>query len=162
MRKTRSGYSLMEMVVVCAVLVVAGAIAVPVVQTMFTGSRLDAARDAVRTSLSRARQLAVKESQPYRFDIRNNTGFYRIAPEGQAEGAGMELSLPDEVFFCCDDDQLGGNDWSTLTVFLPDGSAENNATVSIRTANTAPVTLQLRATTGSVVTAAVRLPGAAF
>lgn len=162
MRKTRSGYSLMELMVVCAVLVVAGAVAVPVVRTMFTGSRLDAARDTVRSSLSRARQLAVKESRSYRFDIRNNTGFYRISPDDQPEAGGVEMSLPEEVFFCCDDDQLGGNDWSTLAVFLPDGSAENNATVQIRTANTAPVTLQLRATTGSVVTAALRLPGAAF
>jgi Tfp pilus assembly protein FimT len=133
---------------VCAVLVVATAIAVPVVRSLFTGSRIDAARDVVRSSLTQARNFAVRDSRPYRFEIMNNTGTFRISPEELQGAQGIVQSLPEEVIFCT---SSAGSGWSTVAVFLPDGTANQDALISIRSGQSAPITLRLRASTGSLV-----------
>lgn len=148
MRTKRQAYTLFEVMLVCAVLVVATAIAVPVVRSLFTGSRIDAARDTVRASLTQARNFAVRNSQPYRFEIMNNTGTYRISPAELQGAQGIVQTLPDEVVFCT---STAGSGWNTVAVFLPDGTASQDAIIGIRSGQSAPVLLRLRASTGSLV-----------
>lgn len=158
MRKTkRPAYTLMEVVLVCAVLVIAMAISIPVVSNMFSSSHLDTAKDSVKQSFVQARTLAVKESRPYCFEVQENRNQYRIRPDDN-ESSGIVQALPENVVFCCASSNATSEEagWTTVAVFLPDGTAQEDSEIGIRLADAQqPVMFRLKAATGSVSIAAL-------
>jgi Tfp pilus assembly protein FimT len=177
-RTTRPGLTLFELVLVLAILVIAGALAIPAIDSMQAGPRLTAAADQVRASLNDARTRALDEHQPYRFACKDGTGQFKVAPDtseywpdgaapgplaggGQSQAAVTDGTLPDKVVFACDDTAHGGaGGWQTVAVFLPDGTARDDGEVTIRTRGAAPTTVRVRSVTGMVETAALALPPA--
>lgn len=157
MRKNRHGYTLTEVALVCAVLIIAGAVAAPVVSNMFGSSSLDAARDTVRMGLAEARSLAMGSSQSYCFQVMNNSGQYAIIPESQMDSSdpgSLADALPQGVIFNCDPSLGGPGGWSTIAVFHPDGSASRDAEIGLRSQKSGnTIFLRLRASTGSVALA---------
>jgi len=109
MRKRRSGYTLMELVLVLAIGVVLATIAYPALSGLsgnkgLTGKRgQTAALDGVRGAVAKARALAMKNGTPYRLAIVPGKGNYRIAPDtdqfwgggsgGNSQAAGGKLSV---------------------------------------------------------------------
>jgi prepilin-type N-terminal cleavage/methylation domain-containing protein len=65
MNDRESGFSLLELVIVVAIVLVVTAIAIPAVQRVTDTYRLNSSGNAVASVLQQARMAAVKENQPY-------------------------------------------------------------------------------------------------
>jgi hypothetical protein len=164
----------MEVMVVLAILLVAGVGGVWAVNAMFNSSRVTAAADAVRAQLTLTRNRAMQDHRPYRFAIKENTGSYRIAPDTSEfwddapdEGTTattngpaplqVEGNLPDKVLFRGGNSKSSGG-WLTVAVFLGDGTAQDDVEINLAMEdNPQPVTLHLQAATGAVTTAALQM-----
>jgi len=145
---TRRGFTLLEMMLVLALIVILGSLAYPSLTAMQRSYRLDGAADAAKGGLITARALAINEGRAYRFAIVPGKGNFRVAPDSPAywEGNGsptvpegtrapqiFESSL-DGAWFVGDTNQtenptsLEPGDVSlgmyrTVAVFLTDGTA---------------------------------------
>lgn len=178
MRYPRQAYTLMEVLLVMAILIIVSAVTIPTVSTMFAGSSLDAAADAIQAELTKARNKALEERRPYLFAIKEGTSFYRIAPASEEYWAGAggigfvneadydlrenpvsEGILPDKVCFCSPDGlgnmDGGGLEWSVVATFLPDGTAQENVQFGLSVDNQQIKLINLNASTGSVTTASL-------
>ncbi len=79
-RVARSGMTLVELLVVLALLVVIGSIVVPVFTGSFASVRLRRAGDQVLTRWSQARARAIETGEAYQFRFTPETGAYRVEP----------------------------------------------------------------------------------
>jgi prepilin-type N-terminal cleavage/methylation domain-containing protein len=77
----RAAYTLLELMLVLAIIVVMAAIAYPSATAMYGHLRLSQAADTVREAWAQARSHAIDEGRPYRFAIIPNEGNYRVAPD---------------------------------------------------------------------------------
>jgi type II secretory pathway pseudopilin PulG len=113
-KKRRSGTSLIEVVVVLAIMVVVAALAIPSIQSMHGSYKLNGAVDSVRSAWADARARAIEEGRPYRFAVEPEGSSFRVAPdhpdywdgsngvpENDPNGVGLvlEKSLPGGVRF---------------------------------------------------------------
>jgi prepilin-type N-terminal cleavage/methylation domain-containing protein len=173
--RTRRGYTLLELSLVVALLVILAALAYPVVDNMYASSRLNAASDTIRARWNDARSRAMEERRAYRFSIKDNTGCFRLAPDSAEfwdDGEGLdevdsdipalvvEGSLPDRVYFGAGDGTAAldsASQWRTLVTFLADGTASDDVEVSFATQGARTVTLKLRASTGCAMTVSLPL-----
>lgn len=80
-RTRRSAYTLFEVVLVCFVLTVITALALPSLKGMYGYYKLNGAVDSVRSAWAQARSRAIDEGRPYRFSVEPNGGHYRVAPD---------------------------------------------------------------------------------
>lgn len=94
MAKRRSGYTLLELVIVLALLVVLTGIIYPSFDTMYADYKVTAASDMVRAGWATARSHAINESRPYRFSIIPDRGNFRIAPDSSEFWAGGNDAPP--------------------------------------------------------------------
>jgi prepilin-type N-terminal cleavage/methylation domain-containing protein len=77
----RPGFTLMELMLVLALMVVLAAISYPSIDALYGTFRVTAAGDAVRAAWAQARAHAVNEGCAYRFGIVSGGASYRVAPE---------------------------------------------------------------------------------
>jgi prepilin-type N-terminal cleavage/methylation domain-containing protein len=77
----RRGFTLLEVVLVAALLVIVAAITYPIASSMFAHEKVMAAADSVRGSMANARNRAVSEGRAYKLAVVPNKGNYRIAPD---------------------------------------------------------------------------------
>jgi hypothetical protein len=164
----RLAYTLFELVLVLAVLVVLGSLSIPLMQTMLADNRVPVASDMIRTAWAEARARAVAEGRPYRFGVQNieGGGLFQVAPdspefwEGSVPadpGEGMHDDgkvlvgkLPRDILFASEAEPAAGG-WSGLITFRLDGTAEEDAAVSFTNQGGQPaLTLRLRGLTGAV------------
>jgi prepilin-type N-terminal cleavage/methylation domain-containing protein len=102
--RTRDAFTLVEMLLVLAILVVAASLALPLADTMYAGSKTRAAADAVRAALVQARTHAMDESRPYRFAVHPGGVAFRVAPDddaywtGSGQGQAGEGSVPAYIY----------------------------------------------------------------
>lgn len=165
MRRARRAYTLLEMLLVLALLVILGALAYPSVDGMYSGIRLKAGADNLRSALAQARAHAMDEGCSYRFGVVAGQGNYRVAPEGAdywGDGAPaapadpdnpplvLEDKLPKGIVFTLDDLGGGGGGWVPVVTFLPDGTATDDRQFTLRLPGCRPVIVRLRALTGTV------------
>ena len=102
MHKRRPGYTLFELMLVLAVLIVVGALSVPVVESMLSTPRVTAGRDMVRARLADIRGRAMQEGRPYKFCFMEKSGKFRLEPEDSdtSDGSGaliFEGELPEKL-----------------------------------------------------------------
>jgi Tfp pilus assembly protein FimT len=154
------------MVLVTAVLGILAAVIAPSLETLGGTSRLTGAADTVRARWADARSRAIEEGRPYRFSVMSNSGKFRLAPDSPEfwDGASgstppaapgdapqdalvIEDELQGDVLFNATDG--GGETWSNPVIFLPDGTARDDAEVAFAQGG-ASVVLRLRAVTGTV------------
>lgn len=175
----RRGWTLFELMVVLAVIVIVGAIAAPSLTTSYANYRLKAAADGISAAFAKARSNAMSRGCAYRVSIMPDTGNYRIAPDNASAStsttnqagapAVIEDHLPPGVQIA-----MGGQSASDPTsptanvgssvgqsdngsyvvaaVFQPDGTARNDVQVVLSMKGAAPITVKLRGMTGSVTT----------
>jgi len=172
-KKQRPAYTLLEIVLVLAVLVVVAALAVPVIDSIQAGPRLTAARDVIQSRLLDCRTHAIEDRRPYRFAFREGTGDFKIAPDtteywpddalggpsADPEDSSwvVESSLPVGVTFSlAEGSSVGGSgDWRTLVTFLADGTAKDDVEITLNTHGAPPSTIRLRGNTGMITTASL-------
>jgi prepilin-type N-terminal cleavage/methylation domain-containing protein len=98
-RSARQAFTLFEVMLVLAVLVLLAAVVVPSLDSWLTSFRVTAAGDAVRAAWAQARSHAINDGTSYRFCLIPNTGIYRLAPDsatfwGSASGSdGSSVAL---------------------------------------------------------------------
>src|SRR5262245_58206835 len=170
--RRRTAYTLLEVLLVLAIIVVVTTLSMPTVLNMFDGLRLKAASDSVRTAWANARSWSIDEARPYRFAIIPGKGNFRVAPDtaefwnGQSgegmNGMVMESSLPRGIRFTgadggdpgdgntIADTSGGGAEWTHVVTFLPDGTAAEDVTVEFQYGSGRPTVLRLRGLTGTV------------
>jgi len=163
--KRRSGYTLLEVSLVAAVITVVSALAYPSLQGMYGYYRVNGAVDAVKTGLAQARARAIEEGKPYRFALAPNGRRFRVAPDepsfwsGPARpgmngrGGALEASLPEGVTFSAqeaDGQSVGADGWAAPAVFQPDGAAQEDMVLVFRAEGAQPRAVSLRAMTGAV------------
>jgi prepilin-type N-terminal cleavage/methylation domain-containing protein len=179
----RRGYTLFELLVVLALLLLVAGLAVPSLESMYADYRLQAAVDQVRAKWAEARAHAVAEGRPYRFSVSADGSSFRVAPDGADFWGGgdasapagapdaplvFEDSLPRGIRFASADAGAAGEgaapaaaagDWSPVAVFLPDGTARNDVEILFQARYCTPILLRLRALTGGVTAHPVAAAG---
>jgi hypothetical protein len=126
----------------------------------------------VKARWAEARARAMAEGRPYRFAIIENTGKFRVAPEGSEYWDGVaagtppasgnagqsalviEDTLPKEMKFVSPEGSTGheGSEWACSIVFLPNGTTREDAQIAFCEEGSQPVTLRVRAVTGAATT----------
>ena len=169
----RKAYTLMEMVLVLAVIGIMGAVAYPTVMDMYGSYRLRAAADSVRAGWVGARSHAVEEGQRYRFSVIPGKGNFRIAPDDPSYWGGalpqsdpshpplvLEDALPSGIRFTVNgapasDDgdssepvgHVNDGDWVTQAYFDADGTAPEDVTITLASPGSRGVVVSLRSLT---------------
>src|SRR5437764_12475102 len=77
----RRAFTLLEVALVLAVILVLAAIAVPSLESMYGDVKLTAATDMIRARCADARARAIEEGRAYRFAIMPGQGNFRVAPD---------------------------------------------------------------------------------
>lgn len=160
----RSGFTLLEMILVLFLIVIAASLAAPFVDSMLHPAQVTAAIDTVRANWEQTRARAMEEGRPYRFSIVENGNTFRIEPDdadiNDEVGYVVEDELPESCLFV----PKGGSEvieqsatatgaggaWKANVVFLPDGTAREDAEISFGRPGIQKVTLRLRALTGTI------------
>lgn len=162
----RRGFTLLEVTLVLAVMVILAAIAYPSIEAMYGDLRVSAAADQIRARWAEARAKAIEEGRSYRFSVQAD-GLYRIAPDDGEYWSGgggaplndsdlqplvVEESLPDGIKFSNESASADsdGGPWTTLLKFHADGTASEDKTITLQVEGYRPVQLRVRALTGAV------------
>lgn len=171
MTNKRSAYTLFELVLVLALVVIATSLTFPLAQALFADTHLTAASDMVRTAMLEARSRAVEEGRPFVFSVQQNTGNFQVGPLEMAVGSGAEApftsgemgdqvnqgELPKDIVFCDPQVELQANpspgEWRKI-VFQPDGATgEDLVEISFGKAGGSQMAVRLRGLTGAITTA---------
>src|SRR5436305_1968804 len=88
----RRGFTLLELILVMAVIVALAAITYPSFEPMYRQFRMSAAADQLKAGLLHARAQAVEEGRPYAFAMLPGKGNFRVAPDGQQFWSGSNGS----------------------------------------------------------------------
>ncbi|MBP3959472.1 prepilin-type N-terminal cleavage/methylation domain-containing protein [Gemmata sp. G18] len=164
-RSTRRGFTLVEVLVVMAILLLLAAVVLPSIGAFRGDSRPRAAADVIRGELATARGRAMLESRPYRIAIGANGTRIRRAPDGPefAETAAFEhadggAAVVEYAFDYVTAELLSdpsaasdsGNGWTTIAVVLPNGTClDDNIIVGVREDSGSPLRIQIRGLTGT-------------
>jgi len=176
----RKGYTLLEVLLVAAVMVVFAALAVPSLKSMHGSYKMTGSVDAVRSAWAQARARAIEEGRPYRFAVEQDGSYYRVAPDRpdywsgsgpgedpQGKGFVLEQSLPGGVRFNVNGDLASAappddpspkdekpapsaDSYTVAAVFLPDGTAREDVKILFQVRGATPTMVHLRGLTGSV------------
>jgi prepilin-type N-terminal cleavage/methylation domain-containing protein len=164
-RRRRRGVTLIEMLLVVAILIALAAIAYPTLAAMYGDVRVKAAADEVRAAWTEARARAIEDGRPYRFAVQPGTGHFRVAPDAAEfwDGSGgsgdenappphlQEDQLPNGIAFEVPPDLPEDNGWTTVAVFNPDGSCQADIEITLKEDDdTAPLVVRVRAMTGAI------------
>ena len=163
----RPGFTLLEVMLVMAVILIMAAVAFPTLSAMWGDVRVKAAADQVRAAWTEARARAIEDNRPYRFSVEPGTGKFRVAPDapefwdGSNSGGSTdenapaphieEGTLPDSISFEVPNDLPSDGTWSTVAVFKPDGSCDADIEIILKEDDdSTPLVVRVRAMTGAI------------
>jgi type IV fimbrial biogenesis protein FimT len=168
MVRRRPGFTLIELVVVLAILMILAGILIPTLSGMRGGTGLKAGADAVRARMYDAKSRAMDDGIPYRLSMSEDGKTLQIAPDDPTAAADLghpatpsQDKLPDGILVKvmpqdgvdATVDQTG---WVRIATFTPDGTCrEDSVDVQvIETDNKAsvPIRIHIRGTTGVIRT----------
>ena len=165
-RTRRPAFTLIEVLLVVAVIIALAAVAYPTLSAMYGDVKLKAAADDVRAAWTDARSHAIEDGRAYRFAVQPGTGKYRVAPDADGfwDGSGgqpddaeappftLEADLPNGILFEAGTDLPTAGDWSTVVVFNPDGGCSADVEVTLKEDGDdgTPIVVRVRAMTGAV------------
>ena len=132
----RSGFTLLELTVVLAVLSLLLAIALPTVSAALPGIYLDQAARSLAADTQLARVKAIARNTRTRIVIQLDQGSYQVESErnGAFTPEGAPRALPGGIAFdAADSSRVVGNRISII--FQPRGNTSNNATIALVSSN---------------------------
>lgn len=166
-RTTRSGYTLVEILVVLAVLVILGAFIVPTLDSYRGNSRQKSAADGIRARLADARAKAMEQGTWYRLAVSTDKTRIRLGPDGPnfaslsgSDAPSLTSSVSEDQFeegvtaelrFDSDDVQppMSG-EWITIATVGPDGTCKEDAvTIVVREKDFKPIEIRMSGITGT-------------
>jgi len=170
-RTRRPGFTLFELLLVMAIIVIMLAVAYPTMMAWYGDSRVKSAADDIRGAWAEARAHAIDEGVNYRFAVNWDNGRFKVAPDDtdhwngddsqdidETTGTGalaLRKTLPKGILFTPAPDFNGtpdGSGWTTLINFLPDGTCRENAAIHLNADGVQAITLRMRGLTGTVHT----------
>ncbi len=168
MRRTpRRGYTILEILVVLAVLVILGAAIVPTMSGYRGNTRQKSAGDGIRARLADARAKAMEKGTWYRLAISTDKTRIRLAPDGPDFGSSgtpdvpafnasvsedqFEEGVTAELKFDSDDMQpVTSGEWITIATVGPDGTCKEDAvTVVVKEGDYKPIEIRISGVTGT-------------
>jgi len=177
-RPSRAAFTLLELLIVLAVLAGLAALSWPAVRGLLAKSELQSAAKQVRAALAKARLDAMESGTARQFRYQPGMGRFEIAalaalaeersdagslaPDDRDSGAAVQNWLPSGVRF--EESAAAGEpassaglvgapgeeSWSTPILFFPNGRT-SNAKIRLRGRRDYQIDLSLRGVTGSVV-----------
>jgi prepilin-type N-terminal cleavage/methylation domain-containing protein len=148
-RPTRSGYTLMELVVVLALIAIAAAVVTPTAARAFSTLQLRMAASSVSSLCAQARSHAVYESRSYRLLAGPREEMPRTLYLVRDDGKTVQhLALPNGIAFVAVADE-GWTEEAPPIVFFADGTSQP-ARWELRGARDARVQLALNGLTARV------------
>lgn len=179
MPRSRSGFTLLELLAVLAVLLILGALLGPSLSGFYGNTKQRAAADIVRGRLAEARAKAMERGTPFRVAINTDKTRIRVAPDN-AEFASATPDDPPAFDSSTTEDKLDeatveltaeeGDDrttdsggWLTVVTMKADGSCKETrpVTLVVKQADFAPIQIQVRGLTGQARTITGPKQGAA-
>lgn len=175
-KRKRGAFTLLEMMLVMALIAMLAALVVPSITGFYKGEKLMAATDGVRAAAAQARLHAIDEGIPYRLCVVPGRGNYRAAPDSddlwsqsasgeyptvegvvpkdialrvQAQGQTIMVDSDGESAVSFDVGDVPEDAWSVVAVFRPDGTADKTVEIICSTANSLPLSITLRGLTGT-------------
>ncbi len=166
--RRHSGYTLMEIIVVMAVIIILGAVFIPTLTGVEGDRPIKAAGDLMRARLAEARARAMEDGIPYRLALSPDFRRVRVTPDDQTgnafppdENESQDPSVSDYVFpkgvtaRVLNDvsgesvvDQFG---WTTVATFEPLGtSKETVVEVELSQPGVYQLLVRMRGLTGNV------------
>jgi prepilin-type N-terminal cleavage/methylation domain-containing protein len=163
----RPGFTILELVVVMAVLIILSAITMPSFVGLKGNANQRAAADELRSRVADARGLAMQEGQVYRLAVNRDGTRLRVAPDtpdfAQAavsksvtsSSKAIETALDQATIHVTDGDSTNpeagsSDDWMTIGTFMPNGTCREDWTmVEVYELDYPPIRLQLRGVTGT-------------
>jgi prepilin-type N-terminal cleavage/methylation domain-containing protein len=166
----RYAYTLLEMMLVLAIIVIAAALSIPVMQTMLDDARQSAAGDMIRGKAAETRARAMESGRAWRLAYLPNTGVFQLAPDDAADWDNTGDQTPTEQDELIRDEMpkdivlamnagdiqaaqsagAPGSGWQTIAVYLYDGSARDSDSITyFGKMGMPPLGVQIRALTGS-------------
>ena len=79
-KRTTSGFTLLELIIVLAVMIAVAAMSLPMLQRSFSGQKLDKGGDLVRAHMGRARVKAIRNGEIYAFYYQVEGPAFRVGP----------------------------------------------------------------------------------
>jgi prepilin-type N-terminal cleavage/methylation domain-containing protein len=166
----RRAFTLLELVLVLAIIVIVGAISVPVIKTMLLDARMNAGADMVRGRLADTRAKALDSGVPWKLAYMPNSGVIMLAAEDSPEWDAADQTpkqtldvirdtLPKDIIMAVNRDDIASattgspqasGGWQTLSIFIADGTARDDGTVYVGAAGLIPLRLRVRGLTGAV------------
>jgi prepilin-type N-terminal cleavage/methylation domain-containing protein len=109
MRTRESGFSMVELMIVCVIMVIIAGIAVPNIFRTYRNYQLDAAGHSVASLLQQARMQAVKTNLPAYAIATNNSSFTYVAstPTGAYVNGSPDVAMSNAVTFQPPDTSAG-------------------------------------------------------
>ena len=167
-RHARLGYTLLEMLVVLAVLLIIGAIILPTLSGLTGNTKVKGAADAVKARLLEARQNAMEQGRPYVFAVSpdgtklhvgpDDTVAGEVSADGQpVPGVEIEEDLPSEIVvkLILTGGQMSGattaKGYTVVATFQPDGTCtEDSPDMQVQENGFTGVVVKVRGLTGAV------------
>jgi Tfp pilus assembly protein FimT len=163
----RSGLTLLEVLLVVAIIIALGAVAYPTLNAMYGDVRVKAAADQVQAAWTEARARAIEDGRAYRFSVEENTGRFRVGPDAPEfwDGSGGAPSdenmapphieegvLSGGIHFNVPADLPTEGEWTTVAIFNPDGTCQHDTEITLREADDdgTPIVIRVRAMTGAI------------
>jgi prepilin-type N-terminal cleavage/methylation domain-containing protein len=168
----RKGYTLLELLVVLAVILILGMAVTLTLEGNYANTRQKAAAELVRARIADARAKAMERGQWYRVAVSSDGSRLRVAPDG-TEFAALPADDPPAFNASVTEDRLDKatvhvladgdaevvqeGDWITIATLKPDGTCkEDRVLVEVREGNQSPIYVRIRGITGTA--AVVRTP----
>ncbi|MBM3994695.1 MAG: prepilin-type N-terminal cleavage/methylation domain-containing protein [Planctomycetes bacterium] len=165
----RTAFTLLEILLVLAIFVIMAAVSVPLMRTMLGDASATAAADAISGQLAEARARAMDEGRAWRVAVWPNSRAYQLAPEDSADWNGNPAEevidkvdfirglIPKNTIFGTREEDIfpiekagaPTGTWTTVAVFLPDGSARDDGLIFVGTPGIRPMRVSVRALTGT-------------
>jgi type II secretory pathway pseudopilin PulG len=162
----RKGYTILELVIVLAVLIILGSVLVPTLSGLYGNTRQKAAADLIRSRIVEARAKAMERGAWFRVAISQDKTRIRLAPDAGVNGTAF-ASLPPSassdpqslvvedtfekvtaelVDVDPTDTRQPDGEWLTVFTVGPEGICQEttNTTISIKESNYDPVFVQVR------------------
>lgn len=164
----RPGFTILELLVVLAILILLGAFAVPTIWGTRGNTYQKAGAVQLKACIADARGLALAEGTPYRMAISTDGKRIRVAPDttdfaskpvasGRFAAAKAFEVTPENVTYSLvaegDEDLPASEDqWNTIGTFLPNGTCREDSTlIEVHEANFPPLRIRLRGVTGTAL-----------